>query len=214
MALPKLNLGKRIAPPRFLIFLAIYVIGLPIALMWMRWAEASMVTFDAAAIVFFALITSIFNDEADEMRRAAEQNDANRVGLLAITGIVSIVILAAVASELMQTGKPKPVEVVLIVGTLSLSWLFSSLIYALHYAHVFYGDDGGSDAGGVDFPGTKEPDYWDFLYFSTCLSMTFQVSDTDITSGRMRRIVMFHCLAAFVFNLGIIAFTINVLGSS
>ena len=99
-----------------------------------------------------------------------------------------------------------------IIGTLALCWLFSSLIYALHYAHLFYGDDQGKDARGLDFPGTKEPDYWDFLYFSTCLSMTFQVSDMNITSPRIRRVVMFHCLAAFVFNLGIIAFTINVLG--
>ena len=42
--------------------------------------------------------------------------------------------------------------------------------------------------------------------------MTFQVSDMNITSKRMRRVVMFHCLAAFVFNLGVLAFTINVLG--
>ena len=33
-----------------------------------------------------------------------------------------------------------------------------------------------------------------------------------IPSGRVRRVATFHCLAAFVFNLGILAFTINVLG--
>lgn len=42
--------------------------------------------------------------------------------------------------------------------------------------------------------------------------MTFQTSDTDIKSGRIRRIVMGHGLAAFAFNIGVIAFTINVLG--
>ena len=64
----------------------------------------------------------------------------------------------------------------------------------------------------LEFPKTDQPDYWDFIYFSTCLGMTFQVSDMTITSGRLRRVVTFHCLAAFVFNLGILAFTINVLG--
>jgi uncharacterized membrane protein len=212
MASMQLNLGKRIAPPRFIVFMAVCVIGFPVAWSFLPWAQASMATFDAAALLFFVLISPLLDDRADEMRQSAEQNDANRAVLLAITGIVSAVVLAAVASELGQTGKPKPVEVVLIISTLALSWLFSSLIYALHYAHMFYGDDGGKDSGGVEFPDTKEPDYWDFLYFSTCLSMTFQVSDMDIISGRMRRVVMFHCLAAFVFNLGIIAFTINVLG--
>jgi uncharacterized membrane protein len=42
--------------------------------------------------------------------------------------------------------------------------------------------------------------------------MTFQTSDAGISSRAVRQTVMFHCLAAFVFNLGILAFTINVLG--
>jgi uncharacterized membrane protein len=214
MAAQGWRLGKRIAPPRFLIFLAVIVIGTPIGVATLGWAPGAMAAFDAAALLFFILISSIFNDEADGMRRSARANDANRAGLLVITAIVSLVVLASVTAVLTQESKPKPSEVVLIVGTLALSWLFSSLIYALHYAHMFYGEAKGKDAGGVQFPDTKEPDYWDFLYFSTCLSMTFQVSDMDITSGRMRRVVMFHCLAAFVFNLGIIAFTINVLGGS
>jgi uncharacterized membrane protein len=211
-ALQGLRLGNRIAPPRFLAFLLLMLIGTPIGMSRLGWAEGSMAAFDGAALIFFLLITPLFNDETSEMRQSAKANDANRAGLLIITGIVSSVVLAAVASELMAPSKPKPPQIILIVGTLAMSWLFSSLIYALHYAHMFYGDDKGKDAGGVEFPDTKEPDYWDFLYFATCLSMTFQVSDMDITSGGMRRVVMFHCLAAFVFNLGIIAFTINVLG--
>ena len=31
---------------------------------------------------------------------------------------------------------------------------------------------------------------------------------------QLRRVVTLHCLAAFVFNLGVVAFTINVLGGS
>jgi uncharacterized membrane protein len=208
----RLELGKKIAPPRFLVFIVLIVIGLAIGIPSLGWAIGSMAAFDVAAVTFFIIASPLLDDKADEMRTSAERNDANRAVLLAISGLVSLIVLAAVASELMQTGSPKPGMVVLIVGTLTLCWLFTSLIYALHYAHLFYGDDHGRDSGGVDFPGTKEPDYWDFLYFSTCLSMTFQVSDMSISSGRIRRVVMFHCLAAFVFNLGIIAFTINVLG--
>jgi uncharacterized membrane protein len=209
----RLHLGNRIAPPRFIAFVVLTIVGGLVAVPKLGWAEGSMAGFDAAAVLFFLSIIPLFNDVADQMRESAKKNDANRVGLLVITGIVMGVVLASVASELMQDGRPKPLQIVLIVGTLSLAWLFSNVVYALHYAHLFYtGTDKGKDTGGVDFPGTKEPDYWDFLYFSTCLGMTFQVSDMDITSGRVRRVVMFHCLAAFVFNLGIIAFTINVLG--
>ncbi|RYD60406.1 MAG: DUF1345 domain-containing protein, partial [Sphingomonadales bacterium] len=101
---------------------------------------------------------------------------------------------------------------VLIVGTLLLCWTFSNAIYTLHYAHLFYTDCGGRDSGGLTFPDTPEPDYWDFVYFAFCLGMTFQTSDVEVTQGRLRRPVTLHCLAAFVFNLGVVAFTINVLG--
>ena len=42
--------------------------------------------------------------------------------------------------------------------------------------------------------------------------MTFQTSDVAIGDRMIRRVVTIHCLAAFVFNLGVLAFTINVLG--
>jgi uncharacterized membrane protein len=89
-------------------------------------------------------------------------------------------------------------------------------VFALHYAHLFYVQNRKlrADSGGVAFPKEKEPDYWDFVYFSFTLGMTFQTSDVEIDSGRFRRVVTFHCLAAFVYNLGVLAFTINVLGAS
>jgi uncharacterized membrane protein len=149
------------------------------------------------------------------MRRAAKHNDANRGLLLVITAMVSFVVLAAIADMLAQKSAPKPLEVVLIVGTLVLSWLFTTLMYALHYAHLYYTANAeGRDSGGLDFPGTEEPDYWDFSYFSSCIGMTFQTSDVNVTSRRLRRIGMFHCMAAFVFNIGVIAFAINVLSGS
>ena len=43
--------------------------------------------------------------------------------------------------------------------------------------------------------------------------MTFQTSDTEVETREFRRVVTLHSLAAFLFNLGVVAFTINVLGS-
>lgn len=209
----RFKLGSRFAPPRFLAFIGLFLVGTPVAIHWLGWRLGPMAGFDVAAIAFLLLLTPLLNDTPAEMRTHAKQNDANRVLLLAVTGIVSIVILASVAAELGQKGTPKLEEVALVIATLSLCWLFSNTVYALHYAHIFYsdGEDGG-DSGGLDYPKTPEPDYSDFLYFSYCLGMTFQVSDIDITSRRMRRVVTVHCMAAFVFNLGIVAFSINVLG--
>lgn len=210
------HLGNRIAPPRFVLFIAFVVIGVPLAAHFLGWRVGGMVGFDVAATLFLLSCYPLFGSNAGEMRELSRRNDANRLGLLVITGIVSIAVLVAVAAELGQKDGPKPLNVVCIVATLAIAWLFSNTIYALHYAHLFYvdGDADGKDDGGVEFPKTEEPDYWDFVYLAFCLGMTFQTSDVDVTNGRMRRVVTAHCLAAFVFNLGVIAFTINVLGGS
>src|SRR3982750_745882 len=102
----RLNLGNRIAPPRFITFVVVTIGAGLFAVPRLGWADGAMVGFDIAALLFFATIGPLFNDRTDEMRQSAKKNDANRAGLLIITGIVSIVVLAAVASELMQNGKP------------------------------------------------------------------------------------------------------------
>ena len=207
-----MQLGKKIAPPRFLAFAVTFAIGLAFLIPTLGKGRGTMAAFDIAALLFLAIVAPLLKGRADDMRRHAKNNDANRVLLLALTGTVMIVILVAVASEMMA-GKSEAPEVALIVGTLALAWLFSNTVYALHYAHLFYTDDAtGQDSGGITVPDTDEPDYWDFVYFSFTLGMTFQTSDVEITSARIRRATIGHCLAAFAFNIGVLAFTINVLG--
>ncbi|MBA3898464.1 MAG: DUF1345 domain-containing protein [Sphingomonadaceae bacterium] len=170
-----------------------------------------MTGFDIAAVFFLLAITPVIREhDAAVIRRHASENDANRVVLLFITSVVMVAILTAVASEMIAKdgdGPPKG----LIVGTLAVAWLFSNTVYALHYAHLYYRQ---GSKGGLDFSGAGDPDYGDFVYFAFTLGMTFQTSDTAVTARHMRRIVTIHSLAAFVFNIGVLAFTINVLGGS
>lgn len=208
-----MRLGHKIAPPRFLLFAAVFVVGLLVAIPQLGWGRGTMAAFDVAAIVFLIAISTLLRrNEADKMREASERNDANRAGLLALSFVTTIAILVSVAKELQ--GKNDTTAIALVIATLVLAWLFSNTIYALHYAHLYYSDcdEDGKDAGGLEFPRCDEPDYWDFVYFSFTLGMTFQTSDVDISSRRIRRIVTGQCLAAFVFNIGVLAFTINVLG--
>lgn len=205
------GIGNRLAPARYLAFIALFAAGGVVASRWLTAGQSVMAGFDGAALIFLASLWPLFDDEAAGIRARARANDANRITLLAITGLVTLAILVAVAAEL--AGKPDRLAVALVIATLMIAWLFSNTVYALHYAHLFYTSTGGKgDDGGIDFPGAKTPDYWDFLYFSWTLGMTFQTSDVAISGRHVRRIVTFHCLAAFVFNLGILAFTINVLG--
>ena len=208
------SIGNLIAPPRFILFALAFAGASYAAIPELGVRHGVMAGFDAAVILFFLICLPLFRHESEKMRIAACRNDANRAILLLITVAVSFVILAAIATEQMQGDARHPWTLALIVGTLALGWLFSNFIYALHYAHLFYSERDGGDAQGIDFPKTPEPDYSDFLYFSICLGMTFQTSDVTITDRRVRQVVTLHCLAAFVFNLGVLGFTINVLGGS
>jgi uncharacterized membrane protein len=206
------GIGRRLAPPRFVLFVLVFAAGLAASVPFLGSGRGIMAAFDVAAFVFLASLASLFRrGEAEQMRRVSRDNDANRALLLAITVGTALVILVAVHGEL--KGRNDAIAIALVIATLALAWLFSNMVYALHYAALFYvRDDHAGDAGGIDFPDTKEPDYWDFVYFSFTLGMTFQTSDVEITSGRIRRVVIGQCLAAFVFNLGILAFTINTIG--
>ncbi|HEX4640594.1 MAG TPA: DUF1345 domain-containing protein [Chthoniobacterales bacterium] len=100
------------------------------------------------------------------------------------------------------------------------SWMLVHTVFGLRYAHTYYGDPDGpgpiAHAGGLQFPGDREPDYMDFAYFSFTIGMTFQVSDVVITSRDFRQLVLVHGMLSFGFNTVILALALstvsNVLG--
>ena len=207
------NMGAMIAPPRFVMFCLLLPAVAAALFPSLGLARATLAGFDAAATAFVVSIAPLLGrGEASAMRLQAKRNDANRTMLLAVTGAVTVTVLVAVGKVLHAGGDA--LGTALAIGALAASWLFSNVVYAMHYAHLYYGDANGdrTDDRGLDFPDCDEPDYWDFLYFGFTLGMTFQTSDVRITSRSLRKVALGHTAAAFVFNLGVVAFTINVLG--
>lgn len=211
------GLGRTVAPPRFLAFLAI----LPLAGWgWHAFtggdaARSLAVGFDVAAAVFLVSLVPFLGAQGlgQALRRQADANDANRLLVLLVTTLLTVVVMAAISAELPDARKAEIGPMAMLVGSLALIWLFANTVYALHYAHEYYvGGQGGGPRAGLDFPGTKQPCFADFVYFAFTLGMTFQTSDVSVTSSRLRLVVVLHSLAAFVFNIGVIAFIINVLG--
>lgn len=201
-----------IFPWRYGMFMALLALSAPLALIF-QWHEAVMAGFDIAALAFLLSVAPLLDADPNAMRKYARDNDANRELMLLITAIVSLVILVAVGVAVIAHKTPAAGAIALLLATLTIAWIFSNTVYGLHYAHMCYiSAEDMPEKSGLDFPNTKQPNYWDFLYFAFTLGMTFQTSDVTLTTTQMRKTVMFHCLAAFVFNLGIIAFTINILG--
>ena len=200
-------------PWRYGLFLLLCLSALGFVLR-LPWYQAVMAGFDVAALGYAATLPPLFRLNVAGIRKQAGRIDADRISLLALTAVIMVTILTAVAAELTQNGAPDRLAIILIIATLFIAWCFSNMIYAIHYAHLFYDRSSTSvDRGGVDFPKTKSPNYWDFVYFSYTLGMTFQTSDVSIVDGHWRKVVIFHSIAAFVFNIGVIAFSINILAS-
>jgi uncharacterized membrane protein len=154
----------------------------------------------------------------EKMRRRAEIEDEGRYTVLILSVAVASAILLTIIFQLHGLKDLPPSSAGLHVGlasiTILLSWFFMNMMFALHYAHGYYGDaDPSSDykpVGGLIFPGKSTPGYWDFLYFSFVVGMTFQVSDVQIEDHELRRAVLGHGVLAFFFNVVVLALSINI----
>ena len=178
--------------------------------------RAILYGFDIASAGYSGLTLSAASRAgADLLRTTAARNDAGRGLLLLIAALLFGVILISVGTEFVHRKHMAPDELVLVVLTLALAWLFGNLVCARHYAHLFYDQRRvGGDSEGLIFPGTPSPDLRDFIYFALVIGMTFQVSDVQIASPKIRRMAAIHGVLAFFFNIGVVALTVNVLGGA
>jgi uncharacterized membrane protein len=179
----------------------------------------ALVAWDAFVIVYIigACVMMATTPDADMIQNRAEDLDYGSGAILFVTIGGAVASLFAIARELVAAkvgGHTRVSPIALSVATVALSWLFTQLVFALHYAHEFYGPDGsGNDQDtreGLKFPGTAEPNYVDFLYFSFVIGCACATADVNVTSRRMRWLAMAHGVVAFVFNTAVVALSINI----
>jgi uncharacterized membrane protein len=171
---------------------------------------ALLLSFDGGVLIFLASTVMLFNRAApDAMHINAVRQDLGRWAVLWTSIVLSVVILVALWVELRVSKNGGALAIVIACGSIILSWLYMNTIFAVHYAHGYYGNYDASHKG-LDFPGDEEPDYWDFAYFAIVIGMTFQVSDVQITSRHLRRMALLQSVIAFFLNVFIIAMTVNI----
>jgi uncharacterized membrane protein len=173
-----------------------------------------LVGWDIGIALYLGLVLHMMaSSDIPRIRRRAATEDEGRFTILAVTVGAALASLVAIIVELGSAADGRArTHLVLVVVTIFLSWAVIHTIFALHYAHEFYGDGG---AGGLAFPGEEEePDYWDFIYFAFVVGMTSQVSDVGITSREIRRTATAHGIVAFMFNAALLALTVNIAASA
>jgi len=204
---------------RLLISIAIgLLVTLGLSLTDWSMATKLLIGWDIGVVLYLLLVYQLMvTCGIDDIRRRAGEDDEGALALLVLTGISGLAIMGAIVAELgiaKISGQPRSgYGVALAMITIVVSWAFVHTIFALHYAHEYYGARGDKAIGGLNFPGRQPPDYWDFLYFSLVIAMTSQVSDVVITSKVLRRIVTIHGALAFFFNVAVFALTVNIVSS-
>jgi len=160
--------------------------------------------------------TLMARSDVHRIRHRAAMQDEGQIAMLALTVAAAAASLAAIFAELatIPNVPRQPGQLALATITIVLSWAFIHTMFALHYAHEFYGDGRDGQIGGMAFPGDDEPDYWDFAYFSFTVGMCAQVSDVTVSSKSIRRVVLSHSIVSFLFNAALLALTVNIAASA
>jgi uncharacterized membrane protein len=179
----------------------------------MPWQLSSLIGWDATVMVFVGWVwATILSLDPSETRELSTVEDDSRAAADAILIGASLVSLIGVGLTLLRaatdTSGGRDVASLLAFLTVLSSWAAVQTVFALRYARVFYGGD-----AGIDFHGGGAPDYRDFAYIALTIGMTYQVSDSELTSKAFRRLVVRQALLSYLFGIIGIAITINVVAS-
>ncbi|WP_375433783.1 DUF1345 domain-containing protein [uncultured Hymenobacter sp.] len=170
---------------------------------------------DAFALTTLVLAWGIImSAEVAHIRRLVAREDPGRRLLFAFVLVAASSSLLAVVYLLSAVhagdGYMRYVHVGLAIAVVVMSWLLVHTVFTLRYAHIFYDAGAGRPEGGLEFPGNeREPDYFDFAYFSFTIGMTAQTADISISSHKLRRLALLHGLLSFGFNTVVLALAIS-----
>ncbi|MFE1884577.1 DUF1345 domain-containing protein [Streptomyces diastatochromogenes] len=144
--------------------------------------------------------------DAAATHRNARREDFRPVGEeLVVVAVASCGLVAIVLLLLLGASDTGHVGAAMALFGVFMAWAALHLMYATRYAYVYY-----AAGGGIDFNSDQQPAYRDFFYFSYNLGMTYQVSDTSVSSTTVRAIVLRHTLLSYVFGTSILATAINL----
>ena len=165
----------------------------------------------AAATFVVWMWATIRSMDAESTAAYAAREDAGRNAIDVTVTVASVASVGAIVLFLL--GGSSGAATADIQGALSLcsvafSWVTLHTIFTGRYARLYY----ARPEGGVDFNESDPPRYADFAYLAFTIGMTFQVSDTDLKTKRIRATALQHALLSFFLGAVILATTINLIG--
>ena len=206
--------GRRGASARSRVLVAAAAGAAGAALAWALgpWKLAPMIGWDAAALVYVAWTwATIWRLDAASTAQHAVGEDPGRAATDVLLLTASVVSLLAVGLVIVRagnsTGAAETMQAGLSLASVVLSWTVVHTVFALRYASLYYH---GTD-GGLDFNQDAPPRFSDFAYVAFTIGMTFQVSDTQLTTPEVRGTALRHALLSYLFGSVILAATVNLI---
>ncbi|MBD8000264.1 MULTISPECIES: DUF1345 domain-containing protein [Oerskovia] len=171
---------------------------------------AFLAGWSVAALLFIAWTWLVIApmDARVTASHATREEPSRRVTHLFILA-ASVVSLVGVALLLLASPDDKRAQAltaVFAVGSIAISWAAVHTLFGLAYARQYYT---GTD-GGIDFNQAEPPRYLDFMYVAFTVGMSFAISDTNVTSGEIRRTTLGHALLSYLFGTVIIGAVVNL----
>jgi uncharacterized membrane protein len=182
---------------------------------FVSWELAVVGGWDAAAVAYLLTIWPIImRATAAHVEVLARREDVTRAPATVLLLSASTVSLLGVGFALelagQRSGATRSVLVTVAVLTVMLSWTVVNTVYTLRYARLHF----DTSAHGIEFGEPRAPErptYRDFAYVSFTIGMTYQVSDTALRGGRMRRIVLTHAILSYLFGVVIVGGSVNLI---
>src|ERR1700744_2725463 len=172
-----------------------------------------LIAWNVGAWAFLLMILQMVVNPRREASVWSRPEDENQWVLVVLGIVASLAAIAAIVWELgpvkNMAGWEKAGHLALVGATVISAWTFLQVMFALHYAGAYFKRHKGGYHGGLVFPGTDQPGWMEFFYQAFTLGCTFASSDVNVTTMRMRRIVVIQGVADFFFNAIILALTIN-----
>jgi uncharacterized membrane protein len=203
-----------LAQTRVLVAFSLGLLAFGVAMFLTSWQVASLLGWIVAAGVLLAWIwRQVLGMDAATTAAHARAEDASRLVADVLLIVACGASLVGVALALLEAGNKEGTTKALITAaagvSLVLSWLVVNTVFTLRYASLYY-LDGYLEGRGIDFNDGLKPTYGDFSYLAFTIGMTYQVSDTSLTSKQIRMTALRHAFLSFVFVTSVVAMTINV----
>jgi uncharacterized membrane protein len=196
---------------RVLVALAVGVGALAVALFLTPWQVAITVAWIVSASVFLVWIwINVHGSDGPRTAELATVEDPSRfvadLLLVAASGVSLVAVALALLQGSTEQGTAKDLITAVAGVGLVVSWTTVNTVFTLRYASLYYGDV----PGGIAFDGEPSPTYADFAYLAFTIGMTYQVSDTPLSTRAIRKTALRHALLSFVFVTSVVAMTINI----